>query len=862
MSHDYSHESTEEDPRMMAFFDSLVQRELDGWSSDDSMSSNEEALYSRIVQLSQSDIDSDDSFPDLGQNNDDDPAYSPFTIAFASVMASQAAEGNDNFPRLNRALENAERAYAEMDDDQEVGPNSEDTPNQSQDPENVDSQLNEGSTSQKDLTALIKRKKQELRETMKRKMKNASDSDENVDNDESDNSSVSSLNIVIGSSSEVHIKAQALPLVKNHEEDQTIEVSKQAKIKLQRLKNLRKHVMNSDSDASDIEIHEKKLDSETVEASTSVLSRNDSEFEKVQFKKFKRRNTSSTEKSKTSENDSKERASPDLGPFLQKTGSTSSVEVRITSGEEDKNLRTGKFSSDSVSCKGKHKSKSSHKHFRKDSNEKCESKHAHSTDHTRSAYSKTTAENHSSHHKYDRHFRDRDRKHDHKDGKGSESHRHANSDKDHRDGKSNTSNRFEQEERNHGHGRKDVRTDYSYRHVHENKKHHGDRDGNSHRHIFDGKKHGSKDGRTSDSSHRRNRDHKKHHHKDYESGRHLKRHNHEDKNHKQADGKTEKKHRKRVMSDSVMATDLEERRYKFYMEKEDNCQECDDSGGDYKRNVDVKKDNKNLKKNVFGDSFEKKRLCKDSDVSSTKNNIDNSEPGDKVKVIEGKIKNKVGYVDSCHKKNSDSGRGSDDLSEDFQVSSQYCKECAKLRSDGEREISCDRDLNSDPNGLSYCQCSFNRSIPSRTLPKSEKDIGISSRRTESGEDGKDIKKNNFRKLTTDDQEPTCSYTTKTKETMKVNDGYSGTDGIVEKGRKDKHEDSEDSDDSETNVYCNNDGKETLEESFKKRESSSTEEDQLTWLEFKRFKNRLERARKRYTEEKHQKIGGRRWSDDK
>ncbi|CAB3380596.1 Hypothetical predicted protein [Cloeon dipterum] len=35
MSHDYSEQNTAEDPRMMAFFDSLVQREVDGWSSEE-----------------------------------------------------------------------------------------------------------------------------------------------------------------------------------------------------------------------------------------------------------------------------------------------------------------------------------------------------------------------------------------------------------------------------------------------------------------------------------------------------------------------------------------------------------------------------------------------------------------------------------------------------------------------------------------------------------------------------------------------------------------------------------------------------------------------------------------------------------
>ncbi|KAG0409936.1 hypothetical protein HPB47_012942 [Ixodes persulcatus] len=39
MSHDYSHQSVREDPRMMAFFDSLVQRDEEGWSTDCSQDS-------------------------------------------------------------------------------------------------------------------------------------------------------------------------------------------------------------------------------------------------------------------------------------------------------------------------------------------------------------------------------------------------------------------------------------------------------------------------------------------------------------------------------------------------------------------------------------------------------------------------------------------------------------------------------------------------------------------------------------------------------------------------------------------------------------------------------------------------------
>lgn len=41
VSHDYSHQSTQEDSRMMAFFDSLVQREIEGWHmSDETISSD------------------------------------------------------------------------------------------------------------------------------------------------------------------------------------------------------------------------------------------------------------------------------------------------------------------------------------------------------------------------------------------------------------------------------------------------------------------------------------------------------------------------------------------------------------------------------------------------------------------------------------------------------------------------------------------------------------------------------------------------------------------------------------------------------------------------------------------------------
>uniref|UniRef100_A0A8C6LD18 DDB1 and CUL4 associated factor 5 n=1 Tax=Nothobranchius furzeri TaxID=105023 RepID=A0A8C6LD18_NOTFU len=44
LSHDYITQSIEEDPRMMAFFDSLVRREIEGWSSDSDSDLSEGAI--------------------------------------------------------------------------------------------------------------------------------------------------------------------------------------------------------------------------------------------------------------------------------------------------------------------------------------------------------------------------------------------------------------------------------------------------------------------------------------------------------------------------------------------------------------------------------------------------------------------------------------------------------------------------------------------------------------------------------------------------------------------------------------------------------------------------------------------------
>ncbi|KAL4238831.1 DDB1- and CUL4-associated factor 5 [Mactra antiquata] len=348
MSHDYSTESTDEDPRMMAFFDSLVQRELDGWSSDDSMSSNEEALYSRIVQLSQSDIDSDESLPDLGQNDDN---YSPFTIAFASVMAMQTAEGNERFPRLNQALENAERSSAAARSSVENANNSDREPSANLNGEESSNDNTEAEAKKKtELLERIKRKKEELRDTMRRRMKYLFDKDSSDSTEDSEDLSDSDDNCEYKSS-----KGKSTDTRNNENSQRVIELgkSKEAKIKLTRLKDLRNSVMNNEDKPQELEIGQKTLD---VLPSTSNASDNESNHKKVEFKKFKRKNQSYCDKN---DSDKKvgNKSSSDLGPFLKKAGSSSSTEGRKSSAEEEKTVSKGKKSCDSYSVRGKQKSK-------------------------------------------------------------------------------------------------------------------------------------------------------------------------------------------------------------------------------------------------------------------------------------------------------------------------------------------------------------------------------------------------------------------------------------------------------------------------------------------------------------------------
>ena len=65
MSHDYSNESTNEDPRMIAFFDYLVQQEIVGWNSE---SCNDSSDHSS-ENSSRHDSQTSDTEPPQNRNN-------------------------------------------------------------------------------------------------------------------------------------------------------------------------------------------------------------------------------------------------------------------------------------------------------------------------------------------------------------------------------------------------------------------------------------------------------------------------------------------------------------------------------------------------------------------------------------------------------------------------------------------------------------------------------------------------------------------------------------------------------------------------------------------------------------------------
>lgn len=90
MTHDYSHHSVQEDPRMMAFFDSLVQRDIEGWTSD---SSDTTDILTTSYEVQSSDSSHSSSSSQSSSDTDDEQPSNDELVAGNNILfAYQSAQ--------------------------------------------------------------------------------------------------------------------------------------------------------------------------------------------------------------------------------------------------------------------------------------------------------------------------------------------------------------------------------------------------------------------------------------------------------------------------------------------------------------------------------------------------------------------------------------------------------------------------------------------------------------------------------------------------------------------------------------------------------------------------------------------------
>jgi len=111
MAHDYSHQSTDEDPHMIAFFDSLVRRERDGWTSDEDDESvsrgdvDDHALdYHHTEQSS-----SDDSTSDGNRRPQSGVVFRPVRYPQARETGSSPLDGTPPVQQTTATNSDADR---------------------------------------------------------------------------------------------------------------------------------------------------------------------------------------------------------------------------------------------------------------------------------------------------------------------------------------------------------------------------------------------------------------------------------------------------------------------------------------------------------------------------------------------------------------------------------------------------------------------------------------------------------------------------------------------------------------------------------------------------------------------------------
>ncbi|CAG2112092.1 unnamed protein product, partial [Medioppia subpectinata] len=100
VTHDYSHQSVQEDPRMMAFFDSLVQRDIEGWTSDSSNSIDGETNFYELCWNTVHDSDDDRSSNSSSHNSDNDDSIDDLNSHYFKYLdiISKRIDSNEQKP--------------------------------------------------------------------------------------------------------------------------------------------------------------------------------------------------------------------------------------------------------------------------------------------------------------------------------------------------------------------------------------------------------------------------------------------------------------------------------------------------------------------------------------------------------------------------------------------------------------------------------------------------------------------------------------------------------------------------------------------------------------------------------------------
>ncbi|XP_059548277.1 DDB1- and CUL4-associated factor 5 isoform X2 [Myotis daubentonii] len=113
LSHDYANQSVQEDPRMMAFFDSLVRREIEGWSSDSDSDLSESTILQLHAGVSErsgyTDSESSASLPRSPPPTVDESADSAFHLGPLRVTTSNAVTATPPPPACEDATSRQQR---------------------------------------------------------------------------------------------------------------------------------------------------------------------------------------------------------------------------------------------------------------------------------------------------------------------------------------------------------------------------------------------------------------------------------------------------------------------------------------------------------------------------------------------------------------------------------------------------------------------------------------------------------------------------------------------------------------------------------------------------------------------------------